>query len=62
MASCSRAINNLTKTSGAIKKTKNNDNNVREKKQNQGKYSIYEGEKNYTARLFTKVNCLRPIK
>jgi hypothetical protein len=59
MASCSRAIKNLTKTSGANEKTKNNDNNVREEKQNQDKYSTYEEEKNYTARLFIKVNYLK---
>jgi hypothetical protein len=62
MASCSRGIKDLTRTSGAVKKTKNNDNNGREDKQNQGKYSIYNGEKNYTARLFKKLTCLTPIK
>lgn len=62
MASCSRGIKNLTTTSGAIKKTKNNDTNGREDKRNQGKCSTHEGEKNYTAKLFRKLTCLRPIK
>jgi len=46
MSSCSRGIKDLTRTSGATKKTKNNANNGRQDKQNQGKYAIYEEEKN----------------